>query len=500
MVADPERAIREEIDATIERAGFTEIDSGDIRIEVTSSLRRRFGDCRLIPEAMASDDEDAPIYRIRVAQRLFEEGNVSEDVEDADDEIPQWRDTVRHEVAHAAVHETHGVGVGHGPRWKEAARRAGAMPHATCAIGDDFVDADYVLSCPNECFTNGYLKRSKRIKQPWQYRCTECDRDLISYDFDNRPVDPTPGHCYVESIPWTSSDETTDASDPPYRLACPNGCSSRPYEQRSKRIKRPWAYACNECHTRLISYDAGDRPAEPEPGHCYVASIAWDRPRLTVACPNGCFENHHLTEPATADELLSRHCSDCDANPILYRYGERPAEPIPGTRYDEETVDRATGDDQPESAEGSGSTPDGSENKPDPSQLRKLSGLPERPLLLEDLSNLDRSDRFDSVIPAGEVAVRSHSADEHVVVDVLLVETDRVTGVVYDDRDPGWFVLGQETAVQSVAIERVIEAFIEYRGYEIEPEEVLEQISTAYEAGHGTTGADIESILFGSMS
>lgn len=54
----------------------------------------------------------------------------------------------------------------HGDAWKTAARRAGADPVARYE-GDDTVDAEYVLACPNGCFERGYVQRSKWIKNPW---------------------------------------------------------------------------------------------------------------------------------------------------------------------------------------------------------------------------------------------------------------------------------------------------------------------------------------------
>jgi len=71
--------------------------------------------------------------------------------------------------------------------------RAGADPTARYE-GEDLVDADYMLACPNGCFERGYLKRSKRIKQPWEYRCKECDTQLVSYDAGGPPGSIEPGH------------------------------------------------------------------------------------------------------------------------------------------------------------------------------------------------------------------------------------------------------------------------------------------------------------------
>ena len=180
--------VREEVEATIERAGFASLDPGSIRIDVTDSFQSKLGDCRAIGP---SDCGATAEYQIRIARRLFE--GTGDD---------QWRDTVRHEVAHAYILGTVGSAVQpHGDEWKDAARRAGADPVARYE-GDDTVDAEYVLSCPNGCFERGYVQRSKRVKQPWLYTCDECGTRPVSYDVGAPPTAPEPGTCYVESIPW----------------------------------------------------------------------------------------------------------------------------------------------------------------------------------------------------------------------------------------------------------------------------------------------------------
>lgn len=188
-MTDPETLVRREVAATIDRAGFDSLDPAAIDVEVTDAFGRKLGECRSLGGAAG--------YRLRIAARLFGDGS--------DD---QWRDTVRHEVAHAHVFETVGADSRpHGPEWKAAARRAGADPTARYE-GDALVDADYALACPNGCFERGYLKRSKRIKTPWNYACSKCGSRSISYDAAARPPDPEPGVCYVESLPWRTARET----------------------------------------------------------------------------------------------------------------------------------------------------------------------------------------------------------------------------------------------------------------------------------------------------
>jgi len=167
-----------------------------------------------------------------------------------DDIGADWRDTVRHEIAHACVFSTYGQDVRpHGEGWQEAARRAGADPSARYE-GADLVDAEYVLACPDGCYERGSLKRSKRVKYPWKYACPECET-LVSCDGDTSPTDCEPGTCAVESIPWT---------EPHIIHACPNGCFSVGYAQHCDETRTPDQYRCGECDARTISYPADQRP------------------------------------------------------------------------------------------------------------------------------------------------------------------------------------------------------------------------------------------------
>ena len=317
--------VRAEIEATIDRADFEPLEPAAIRIDVTDSFRRKLGECRRL--SVADCDAEAPVeYEIRIACRLFEGGH-----ED------RWRDTVRHEVAHAFVLETVGSDVDpHGPEWKTAARRAGADPVARCE-DEDLVDSAYVLACPNGCFERGYVKRSKRIKQPWQYTCDECGATPVSYDVGGRPADPDPGTCYVESIPWQTADDRDEPDDARstarYLLACPNGCTAWPYQRRTKRIKNPWLYVCPECEATLLSCDIDDSPTDLEPGRCHVGSIPWQEPRIVHACPNGCFSTGYGQHIEQTRQPERYRCEECDARTVAYPPDERPGPLDPGTNY-----------------------------------------------------------------------------------------------------------------------------------------------------------------------
>jgi predicted SprT family Zn-dependent metalloprotease len=315
--------VAEEITDTLDRAGFEELSSESFRIEVTDSFQRKLGACQ--PVQGSEGGAGTARYEIRIARRLFE-----------DDIDADWRDTVRHETAHAYVLSTYGQDVQpHGEEWREAARRAGADPSARYE-GADLVDAEYILACPNGCYERGYIKRSKRVKYPWKYACPECETRLVSYDAGVVPTALEPGTCYVATIPWEQQDDraTADATRTArYLLACPNGCVEWPYQQRSKRIKNPWLYSCPECETTLVSCDGHDSPTECEPGTCTVESIPWTEPQIVHACPNGCFSvgyAQHRDETRTPGRY---RCGECDARTISYPADQRPADPTPGRNY-----------------------------------------------------------------------------------------------------------------------------------------------------------------------
>jgi len=315
--------VAEEITATLDRARFGELSSESFRIEVTDSFQRKLGACRPVQES--DDGADTARYEIRIARRLFE-----------DDIDADWRDTVRHEIAHAYVFSEYGQDVRpHGEEWKEAARRAGADPSARYE-GADLVDAEYILACPDGCYERGHLKRSKRVKYPWKYACPECETRLVSYDAGAVPTALEPGTCYVATIPWEQQDDTATADATQtarYLLACSNGCVEWPYQQRSKRIKNPWLYSCPECETTLVSCDGRDSPMDCEPGTCTVESIPWTEPQIVHACPNGCFSvgyAQHCDETRTPGQY---RCGECDARTISYPVDQRPADPTPGRNY-----------------------------------------------------------------------------------------------------------------------------------------------------------------------
>lgn len=322
-MSEAERLVSDEIAATLDRAGFEELSPEAFRVEIADSFQRKLGECR--PSEQNDEDSAPNLFHIRIASRLFD-----------DESGPDWRDVVRHEVAHAHVLSRFGRNAQpHGEEWQDAARQAGADPSARYEV-DDFVDAKYVLACPNGCFERGYLKRSKRIQRPWKYACKDCETALVSYDVDTVPSSPEPGTCLVESIQWeTKADlESGDGThDAPYQLACPDGCCVWPYQKRSKRIKNPWRYACPECNTLLVSCDGDESPTEFDPGTCHVTGIPVTEPFVIHACPNGCFSRGHLQQSTETRHPDQFRCEDCGTTTISYPTGQRPSDPTPGKNY-----------------------------------------------------------------------------------------------------------------------------------------------------------------------
>lgn len=322
-MADHRDLVVEEIAETLDRAGFHSLSMELFHIEVTDSFQRRLGECRTIQSTEEMSDTEQ--FQIRIARRLFE-----------DDCDMDWRDTVRHEVAHAHALSEHGQSVQpHGEEWKVAARRAGADPTARYE-GDDLVDANYVLACPNGCYEHGYLKRSKRIKYPWKYSCPDCETRLVSDDTDGSPSSLDPGTCNVATIPWehkADHDDSTTTQSGAYLLACPNGCTEWSYQQRSKRIKKPWLYTCPDCGTTLISCDGSDTPTAFDPGTCNVGSIAWTEPQIVHACPNDCFSVGYLQHCEETRHPEQYRCGECNALTVSFPTTQRPEELTPGTNY-----------------------------------------------------------------------------------------------------------------------------------------------------------------------
>ena len=86
-------------------------------------------------------------------------------------------DTVKHEVAHALA----GPEAGHGPVWKEWARKVGAKPER-CADPSKRPKGKYLLNCPN-C---GVIEEKHRVNKRFRemidqelYRCVKCQSNHL---------------------------------------------------------------------------------------------------------------------------------------------------------------------------------------------------------------------------------------------------------------------------------------------------------------------------------
>lgn len=71
-----------------------------------------------------------------------------------------------------------------------------------------------------------------------------------------------------------------------------------------------------------------------------------------------------------------------------------------------------------------------------------LTSLPDRPLELTELRDLDESDQFRAVLPA---AVFDLEESDHTLVPVAVLVTNQVVGVGYDDGE-GWIQIGSGPA------------------------------------------------------
>lgn len=107
----------------------------------------------------------------------------------------KWKDTVRHEVAHALTRHMHGADQGHNENWKAIAERIGADPTRTSS--HDNTDYNYFVGCSSGCTKIGRQRRSKMVKHPYRYRCRECGENVSSWESgDERPGEP--GTCAVD--------------------------------------------------------------------------------------------------------------------------------------------------------------------------------------------------------------------------------------------------------------------------------------------------------------
>jgi predicted SprT family Zn-dependent metalloprotease len=140
---------------------------------------------------------------VGVNEKIFEQGNRD-----------GFIDTVRHELAHAAVYEEYGGGVSHGVPWQHKARALGADPSSTHHRRDRSDEYQYYIYCPECGASGGRTKRCKIIKQPFNRMCGKCEaHPMSSYEAGQDPPEEK-GVVKVESLSWDNKDEW-------YEQGCP---------------------------------------------------------------------------------------------------------------------------------------------------------------------------------------------------------------------------------------------------------------------------------------
>lgn len=157
----------------------------NIHISVTGSFKRVHGKCAYNTTGTTRKNGH---YHIQIAKNCISNNT-------------DWRDTVRHEFAHAIAYEKYSESQDHNENWKQICKDIGAEPTRCASI--KHTQEPYQYACPNECWISGKYKRSKKIQRPWNRKCGHCNEHCVSFDTGD-PVPDTPGSCQVESIPWNN--------------------------------------------------------------------------------------------------------------------------------------------------------------------------------------------------------------------------------------------------------------------------------------------------------
>ena len=153
------------------------IDTSEVQLAISRRSVKRLGSCRY-----PAPGSGAPM-KITISALVL------------DDEA-QFRDTVRHEYAHAAVYLLHpGERHGHDAVWKGVCRRIGCAPRSLAPAGEDVERARrerarYMVRC-NGCGAETYYLRAGKIVSLMErgyrkrIRCTRCGgNDLFLYERD----------------------------------------------------------------------------------------------------------------------------------------------------------------------------------------------------------------------------------------------------------------------------------------------------------------------------
>jgi len=177
-----EDRVREEIESCYTEAPDTIqeiIQLDQIHVSINGSFKRVHGKCKY--NQNKNGEYRKHEYHIQIAKNcILNNAN--------------WRDTVRHEFAHAIAYEKHGTSQKHNENWKQICRMINAEP--TRCASQKHTEPSYQYACPNECWTSGKHKRSKKIQKPWRKICAQCNEQCVSFD-TGEPVPDTPGTVYV---------------------------------------------------------------------------------------------------------------------------------------------------------------------------------------------------------------------------------------------------------------------------------------------------------------
>jgi len=225
----PLQQVTNEVEAVYDEYDWVSdcIPRARVHCEVTDSFKSKHGQAQYNRKT-ANGPLIEGHHVIRIAEQI-----VGEDEHD-------WRDTVRHELAHVLAYERNGQSSpGHGPLWKETADDIGAEP-SRCA-SSRHTDGDYLYGCPNGCWQTEKHKRSKKIKKPGRRSCSTCGAHCVSWPAgESRPVEP--GYSAVDC-----SDLVDHPSTPQYRYGCVKGCWESLFYTKTRRLQNADNRSCGEC-------------------------------------------------------------------------------------------------------------------------------------------------------------------------------------------------------------------------------------------------------------
>lgn len=134
----------------------------DVDIEISERFKRKAGEYNPVKG------------KIKISKHLLE--NHSEKV----------IETLKHEIAHAEVISNYGDSKPHGKEWKSVMKHLGIENPQACH-NLKLTEYNYFVECSNpDCDTRmGRHRKSKLVKKPELYRCTECGSKLESFELSD---------------------------------------------------------------------------------------------------------------------------------------------------------------------------------------------------------------------------------------------------------------------------------------------------------------------------